>query len=166
MLTGDNVPICSIGENCSGLACDVIRHVLKVNMNPSAVVTAHRIGRKPVGQAPDKRSILMKLANQEEKKNILQSCRRVKPTGFFVNESLSPNKAAILYCLRRAKRKFPSKIDGCGSQDGRVYVWTKPHILGGSNVKTFISTRDRLNQWCETTLNVLPDAICDMNNQQ
>ena len=47
VLSGDGVPAAQTGENCIQVACDLIKDKLKLNISPSEVSTAHRLGKKP-----------------------------------------------------------------------------------------------------------------------
>ena len=94
------------------------------------------------------------------------SARRSK-TDLYVNENLTPLRSTILYVLRMAKRKFPSIITGCGSNDGSVYAFLKPlnslapdardvrlKINNQSELKRFFA--DRLDSTVESLIAVWP----------
>ena len=55
------------------------------------------------------------------KNDLLQACISGTPRDLYINESLTPGRAKVLFTLRLAKRRFPDKIAACGSHDGRVY---------------------------------------------
>ena len=106
-------------------------------------------------QGADKRNIMLKLCNSEIKKDILGACRGVKPLGLFINDDLIPSRATILFALRQAKKKFPSKIAAaCGSQDGRVFAFVKPPNPSAKNQKIFVNSMQKLEEFCSDTLNV------------
>ena len=63
---------------------------------------------------------------------------------FYINESLTPTRSAILYALRKAKRMSPGVVAGCNSENGRVYAYVKNRDAAGDvtrNKKLLINTR-------------------------
>ena len=135
---------------------------IKVNLKQSEIISANRVG-KPVanisGSEEDRRSILFKLAEYEEKVDILAACKTVKPSGLFVNESVIPKRSNILYCLRQAKKKFPNKVAACRTMDMKVFVWVKPpnpNAPGARNSRMQINTPTKLNEFC---INVLKTPL-------
>ena len=119
-----NIPTAEIGENCVQKVHDLIKNKLRINIQPSDVSTAYRLGKKPVSQQPDKRKIMVKLCRRDLKKDILNACKEIKP-GFFINESLTPTRNTILYILRQIKREPNSLLKGATTIDGRVFAWIK-----------------------------------------
>lgn len=152
IITGDKTPIYAEGENVVNVALNVIREQLKIKLSPDDISVAHRLGRKPVSQMADKRSILIKLNKHEKKEDLIQACRTVKPPQFFMNENLTPQRANILYVLRKAKKIFPEKVDGSGSHNGRVYVWIKAPNPTARKIKHFIGSKSKLEEFCTKTL--------------
>jgi len=85
---------------------------------------------------------------------LLRAARAVKPDNLYITENLTKTRSKILYGLRQAKRRFPRKINGCGSQDGRVFVWVTTPDPSAKNTKLFINTLVRFGELCEKTLGV------------
>ena len=44
---------------------------------------------------------------------------------FCANESLTPPRSTIMYVLRKMKREANSRMRGCSTMDGSVYVHVK-----------------------------------------
>ena len=155
VFSGEAVPAASDGENCGQLACNMLRNALNMEVSPSAISVAHRIGSKPVTQGPDKRSIIVKLCRREMKRDILEGCRRVKPQNLYINESLTPVRSTIMYVMRKARRQFPDRISGCNSIDGKVFVWVKPPNPSAPqprNTRTSVNTYQQLQKFCSDIL--------------
>ena len=112
--------------NIGQAVTDLLRRTLHVEIPHASMAKAHRIGVKPHTQGPDARSVLVKFTNSVIRNDILASCRRAKPTDLFANEDLTATNATILFALRQAKRKFRNKVTGCGSIDGRTFLYLKP----------------------------------------
>ena len=126
VLSGDLIPEATTGENCKEVSLQLIKEKLRINLQSSDVSTAHRLGRKPTTQGPDKRKLILKLCRRDLKRDIIAACKELKP-GFYVNESLTPTRNAILFALRRMRRSTPdSPVKGTATIDGRVFVWVKP----------------------------------------
>ena len=115
ILSGDRLPASTIGENCPAVITDAIKQDLNYSLDVNQIVSAYRVGKKPSPQGPDKRKILVKLSCRESRNDLIQAAKRVKPSGLFVNESLTPQRSRILYCIRQAKRQYPARVSGhCG----------------------------------------------------
>lgn len=155
LFSGNDIPEVTLGENCGQLISSVVREKLKLSVTPSVISIAHRVGKKPITQGPDRRGIVVKLCRREVKHDILSACRNLKPTGLFVNESLTPVRSTIMYILRKAKREFPTKISGSSSVDGRVFVWVRPpnpDAPNARNSRMAINTHLKLAQFCNDIL--------------
>ena len=144
ILSGKAIPVVSPGENVTEVALNTIKRDLKLNLKSDDILVSYRLGRKPLVQGTDNRSIMIKLRQYDLKENVIRAARRVKPDGLFLNENLTPNRSTILYGLRQAKRRHPSKITGCGSVNGRVFVWLSAAGTSGRGIKTFINSREKL----------------------
>lgn len=154
VMSGDLVPDGSPNEATTEVFAGVIKEHLKIKMAPEDVCDAFRVGRRTLKQGSDRRNILIKLRHSKVKSNLITSCKTVKPKGLYINESLTPQRSAILYALRQAKRRFPGKIDGCGSQDGRTYVWVKTPDEKAKNTKHYINSQNMLENFCNKCLNI------------
>lgn len=157
IISGNSMPSESQGENCINTACEVIKRELKYELSPDVVSNGHRIGRRSEDRTSDKRAILLKLKNQDDKRDLLVACKTSKPPNLFINESLVPRRSHVLYLLRQAKRRFP-KIAACGSHNGRVFVYLKSTTPSERNSKMFINTVEELNSWALRVLGVTLDG--------
>lgn len=163
LLSGEAVPHSEAGENCTLTVQSVLKEKLSINILPSDILSANRLGTKSKSQGPDRRTIAVKFKKTELRDDIVASCKSVKPRKIFFNECLTPTRSTILFALRQAKKKFPNKVSGCGSINGRVFVWVKPLTEGAStrNSKTFINTYSRLQEFCLKTLDSPATAVID-----
>jgi hypothetical protein len=155
LFSGSDVPHGSDGENCANIVIDLVKDKLKLNLQRSDLSVCHRLGRKPVSQQPDKRNIVVKLCRRDLKADILYACRQVKPN-MYVNESLTPIRGTIMYVLRQMKKKFPDKVSGCSSLDGKVFAWVRPAgpaVAGSRNVRWPINSLLKLQQFSTDVLN-------------
>ena len=155
VFSGSGVPRSVGGENCREIIHEVVKTKLNLNIAVSDISTAHRYGSVPTGTQQDRRGIIVKLCRRDLKKDLLSSCRTVKPD-FYVNESLTPLRNTIMYVLRQIKRKHPDKVSGCSSRDGKVFAWVKPQNASSSsagNTKVPINSHTRLDLFCTETIN-------------
>ena len=152
VLSGNTVPDVEIGENCSEIVKDLIREKLKLQISSADINTAHRIGRKPINQTRDKRSIIVKLCRRDTKRDVISASRRQSSSEkLYVNESLTPLRSKIMFTLRQMKRSHPDVVTGCSSFDGRVYAYTKPtgvQAASTRNLKHLVNTREMLVSFC------------------
>ena len=157
LISGDGVPHVAAGENCNALVCSMVKEKLKINISPNDISTSHRTGPKPRSpQVEDKRNIIVKLCRRDLKGELLSAFRKCKPN-FYINESLTPTRSAILYALRKAKRMSPGVVAGCNSENGRVYAYVKNRDAAGDvtrNKKLLINTRLKLEDFCNNVLKV------------
>lgn len=154
IISGKQLPPSKHGENVSSVVQELIKAKLNYVLRPDDISRAYRTGRATLSQSPDKRNIVVKLEHRHMKDSILQACKTSKPQDLYINESLTPGRAKILFTLRSAKRRFPGKVAACGSHDGRVYVWKKPEYASGRNAKIFINDMTKLDSFCQATFNM------------
>lgn len=165
LFSGDDIPAVSEGENCGQIVCDVIKEKLRLNFQTDILSIAHRVGKKPDKQGPDRRKIVVKLCRREVKSDLTNACRQLKPPNLFVNESLTPVRSTIMYVLRKAKRAFPEKVAGCNSSDGKVFVWVRPPNPNAPlprNSRMTINTHQRLVEFCSGILNTELSTLIDV----
>lgn len=156
VLSGSEVPAAIENEKVAKVVSDLVKNKIGVIVKQDDIVSAYRLGKRTDSQAPDGRSILVKFCKKDLKHDLLKACKTVKPRNIFINESLTRTRNVALYGLRQAKKRFPDKIDGCGSSDGRVYVWVKPpnpDVPLARNSKIFVNTSDRFSKFCTDVLN-------------
>ena len=160
IFSGSAVPVVSNGENCRDIVINLVKEKLRIELPISEINIAHRLGKKPISQAPDKRNIIVKLCRRDMKREIMVASRNSQyssstaPSGpsLFINESLTPKRQTILYALRQIKRAHPTIVVGCTSIDGRVYAYTKPpNLIQNSrerSVRHPINTHEDLTKFC------------------
>ena len=159
VVSGSDLPAATEGEDAAAVVRSLVKSKVNLVIKPSDISVAHRIGKKPANQAPDKRSLIVKFCRRDLKNDILQACRTSKPQNLFVNESLTPTRSTALYGLRQAKKKFPQVISGCNSMDGNAIVWIKPpkpNAPDARNSKMVVNTRDKFCELCTNTLKCNP----------
>ena len=127
---------------------EILQNKVKYNVPLENIVTSYRIGRKPTNQIADKRSIYVKLANRELKNSITMSSKKVKPFDLYVNENLTPTRAKIMCLIRKMRKENPSKLDGIGTHEGRVYAWIKPPGPSFRNNKVFFDSISDIQEFC------------------
>ena len=152
VLSGEGIPIHSLGENCISVAKKVIQNELKLLIPESDISVCHRLGRKPTNQTQDKRSLIIKFCRRDAKHDVLVASRRVKSKKLFANESLTPVRQSILYALRRAKRELPNIVTGTTTSNGSVFVFVKAAVEGGRDARIQINSSEKLENFCVTTL--------------
>ena len=153
LLSGDGVPQSTNDENISLVVKTTLESKLKYKLDHSNVLFAHRVGKKSP-QGPDNRPIRLKLSNPDLSRDIIKSCKVSRPSNLFINEWLTPAKSRLLTVLRHAKKRMPDKVTGCGSHNGRVFVWIKsPNLNAGKNQKIFIDGERKLEEFCNESLN-------------
>ena len=150
ILSGSDLPAVQVGELTTNVCCDIVKKKLNFNMNTTDISISHRIGKKPSAQGPDRRSLMVKLCRRDIKTTLLSACRDQKPTGFYINESLTVVRSKIMYVLRRMKKEENSRVTGAFSRDGRVFAWIKhaPGSPPGSrNIKVPVNTVAALQEF-------------------
>ena len=149
VLSGSALPVVEQGENCSVVAKELIKKELKIDMPTGDISVAHRIGRKPVNQAPDRRDIVVKLCRRDLKSELVSASRKQpKPLNLFINESLTPKRKSLLLALRRMKKAHPDLVKGSTSLDGRIYAYTKPVGNSSRDQRHLINTHESLSAFC------------------
>ena len=140
IISGNSVPEVKTDENCPVMVQEILQNRVKYNVPLENIVTSYRIGRKPTNQIADKRNIYVKLANSELKNSIIMSSKKVKPIDLYVNENLTPTRAKIMSLIQKMRKENPSKLDGIGTREGRVYAWIKPPGPSFRNTKVFFDS--------------------------
>lgn len=159
IISGKGVPVVLTGEDVRSVVKDVMKRHVNYELAPDSVTAAYRVGKKPINQAPDKRSILVEFRRKDIRDDLMRSIKMSKPDKIFISENLTPTRSAILFALRQARRRFPEKLMFCGSIGGRVYIWERAPGMTGKNTKIFINSMSTLKQFCERSLNVDPSEL-------
>ena len=113
-------------DNLTNSAIQLLRGSVQYELAPDKVLATYRVGARSPTQSPDGRGLMIKLRDEDVKRDILSACRTVRPPGLYANDDLTPYRAKILFILRKAKNKSDGKLTACGSQNGNVYAFLKP----------------------------------------
>ena len=154
IFSGTDIPDGSPNENSGDVIVQTITEKLRIqNISSSSISTAHRLGkRNPGPTSVDKRPIIVKFCHRETKRRILTAARRLKSSGLYVNESLTPLRRQILYAVRQIKRSNARLVKGCSTHDGKVLVYTLHSTNAPEDsptTKRFINTYDELKFFCD-----------------
>lgn len=164
VVSGSSLPDGTESEDTSDIFTSLVKDKVGVIIKPSDISVAHRLGRKTQTQGPDRRNLIVKLCRREKKHDLMKACKTVKPPNLFINESLTRTRATALYGLRQAKKKYPDKISGYSTYDGKVYAWLKPPnptLPHAKNSKMMVNTKERFYDLCDKTLNCNPLELVD-----
>lgn len=164
ILSGNELSRVSSEVDLKQTVVDLLRGKLKNGVPLSNILSAHRLGAKPSSQSPDGRNILVRFVDHEAKRDVLMACKKVQPPNLFANDDLTPVGNSIYYALRQAKKKFPTKVGGSGSNNGRVFAFvSSPNsssgIVGSPNssngkVKIFFNTIQKVDEFFNRELGV------------
>ena len=156
LVISGHVPVAHERENCNMIVRNMLKEI-HINVPENEISTAHRLGKKPAYGKEDKRNIIFKLCRRDIKREILDACRQQKPR-YYINESLTPTRSAIMYVLRKAKQLHPDIIGSTKSFDGNVQVWLPTStIASASNSspkynRTTINTKEKLEELLQSKL--------------
>lgn len=151
IISGQNIPVGYNGENCVEVVRQLSLDKLGLTFDACDVSTAHRLGKRNNPESPDKRGIIVKFCRRDISKRLFSAARTKRPVNLYINESLTPTRRKILYALRQIKKAHPNIVSGCTSQDGKVFVYTKPSANSppeAQNLKTPINSNDQLISFC------------------
>ena len=157
IFSGDQIPVTTDQEDSATVICQLINDKLNANdvhISPTDISVAHRLGSKPANGVDDRRSIIAKFVRRNQKRTILLAARKAKPNGFFVNESLTPTRQKIAFALRKANKKFPSKITAPSTFDGSISVGVLPantSVRSTPIPRVTINSMDKLFDFCQKT---------------
>ena len=155
-ITGDNVPQAFV---------QFLHRELRYELPPSNIVAAYRIGARLPGQSVDNRSVMLKLRDDETKKDVKSAFRSIKPPNVYSNEDLPPSRARLLCLLRQAKKISKGKLTGCGSLNGNVFAYIVPTDATGKSQKVFVRTVEKLESLCDVigiSFSALTDGLSDL----
>ena len=157
VLAGPSIPEVSNGEKCGEIAINLIKSKLNLNLTPDAISTAHRLGKKPISQGPDKRKIVVKFTRRDLKRDVVSASRKqVKPAQLFVSESLTPARSTLFFALRKMRSAHPEIVKGCTTFEGKVFAFTKPSnpSVYARDQRHFINSYDKLVSFCRDFIKV------------
>ena len=165
-------------EDVKILACNLIKTKFgsNIQITPNDISVAHRLQAKqpsPQG-SPRHPNIYAKLVRRDLKKDLILASKnqnKAAPSKIFINESLTPQRAAVLRTLVKLKRDHEA-IRGVTSIEGEVYAFTPApppaeaaRNLGGErrrrDIRHRINNRRQLLKFCN---NFLKEALEDFAN--
>ena len=159
LVISGQIPEVREGEDCNKIVRELLKDI-RLSVPATEISTAHRLGRKPINGRPDHRNIIFKLCRRDLKRDILDACRQQKPN-YYINESPTPSRNAILYVLRKAKQQNPEVIGNARSYDGNIHLW-QPSADPSSNSrfnKIIINTKCKLEEILRDKLNCGSDKF-------
>ena len=155
IISGDQLPLAGRDEDTKRTVLNLFRNKLKLQCNENEIVSAVRLGPKPVSQRPDRRIILVTTSCRETKTSIFAACKAEKPS-FYVNENLTPRRRTVMYVLRKIKRMHPDRLKGYSSFDGKVFAYTPPlpsaAAVSPRDVRTPINNYEALVKFCNDVI--------------
>ena len=87
LIMAGTIPHAPQAVDCKFIEREQILEHLGLEFAIEDISMGHRIGVKPKIQGEDKHNIMFKLCNRDEKRNILKSCKVVKPKKFYITET-------------------------------------------------------------------------------
>ena len=145
---------------------DLPRSKVNYELQTHNIVSSSRLSSRPSTQVPGRRKIVVKLIYNEARRDIVQACKLARPADLYINDNLSKNRSRILYALRQAKRRKPELLGGCGSQNGRFFVWIKAPDASTKNRKAYLNSWDKLSDFCVRSLQLEADSLITDNETQ
>jgi len=109
----------------TAILCSILKKHMKYELKPDAILNTKTLMNNTGPGASSKRGMLVKMRNVQDKLDMLTACKIAKPLNLYVNENLTRERSRVLAALRKAKRRKPDVVDGCGSRDGSIMVWIK-----------------------------------------
>ena len=147
IISGEKVPLVTPGEVGSEIVQRLVKDELKLNLSPDSISTAHRLGRKPPNQSPDRRNLIVKLVRRDVKHEIISASRKQpRRSNLYISESLTPARSSLFYALRQMKKS--RLIKGCTTYDGRVYAFTASPQESQRDVRHPITSHEDLKKFC------------------
>lgn len=140
IISGPLLPPEQRGENPTTVVLDAVKEHLKINMNQSDVSIAHRLGQN---RQNTNKPIVVKLVNRSLKHDLKGACIQLKPQ-LYVNESLTPKRAALFKQVLHIRKEHKNKFQQCHTQDGKIIIKLK-----NSTVKHVICDSDSLMKFLD-----------------
>lgn len=165
VISGSSLPPGQKDENTLNTVSSLITNNLKIKLSENDILSAHRLGRKTLSQQADLRRIVVRFSSIGVKRDLLSSCRTVKPPGLYFNDYLTPTRSEILFTLRQTKRRFPNVIAAVGSQNNSVFAFLKPQNASDKNFKVIINSKVKLGEFCEKSLGASLEEITTGNTR-
>ena len=172
VFSGDKIKVYQPDEDCVSIAKNMINSELKLAMDP-IISSAHRMGRPPAPEStePDKRSIIVKFVKRDDKFKVLKKAtnKSTRVSGLYVNESLTPTRAKILYVLRQCKKNRNSPLKGTSTLNGRVFAVHKASATSSDDdpmLRTEINTKENLQDFVQNFLKESLESFLDSEGRR
>ena len=172
VFSGDKIKVYQPDEDCVSIAKNMINSELKLAMDP-IISSAHRMGRPPAPEStePDKRSIIVKFVKRDDKFKVLKKAtnKSTRVNGLYVNESLTPTRAKILYVLRQCKKNRNSPLKGTSTLNGRVFAVHKASATSSDDdpmLRTEINTKEKLQDFVQNFLKESLESFLDSEGRR
>ena len=143
ILSGPSIIAPNSDNSCEKIAIDAVKNNLDINILPGDISTAHTLPAKN-GQTP---KIILKFTRRDAKNRILKAARTKRNNNIFANESLTPLRNKIFYTLRKMKRSAEEVLN-VGTNDGKIFAYTKPVTAGGLNQRHLVNANEELADFC------------------
>ena len=155
------------GEITRNVAIDTIKEKLGgLIIQPSDISVAHRLQSKnTTAQGSKPPNIYVKLCRRDLKRELIYASKQQPkdaPNKIYINESLTPQRNAVLRTLLRMRKSHDDVIMGVTSLEGQVYTYT-PYPDAADrppsdkrqkqkDVRHRINTRAQLEKFCRDYL--------------
>ena len=100
-----------------------------MKLSTNDIDACYRIGKKIFPQNSNKpaRKILVKFTNTDTKTEFIKASKKVRPSGLFLNESLTETREKTPYLLRKIRKKMSNTgpFVGVSTIEGNIYVYLK-----------------------------------------
>ena len=149
ILSGPAIPPVGPGEQTAVVVKDLVKDKLNLEIGLNDISVAHRLGKKPINQIPDRRSIVVKLCRRDLKRTLISGSFNQRNPSIYVNESLTAPRRTIMFTLRQIRKAHPNLLAGCSSYEGRVFAKTKdPNASNRKLLRHPVNTHDQLKNFC------------------
>lgn len=141
IISGPSLPSETQNENSTEVVVNAIKQTLRINIDPTDINIAHRIGNK--SKQSTMKPIIVKLHSRQKKEDIISACITIKPN-LYVNESLTPKRLALFKTIRSIRKAHLHLFKQCYTKDGKIHI-----KLSCSNQKHIITNEQTLNDFLD-----------------
>ena len=96
IFSANSVPEYRAGEVTATDLVTLTKEKLNLIIQPEAILSAYRMGNPSNLQGPDRRRIAVKFFCIENKKQVTEVCKSLRPSGLYVNENLTQLRSSVL----------------------------------------------------------------------
>ena len=123
IISGDLLPTESPHEDTPNIVIETLKDHLKYQLPRERITAAYRIGRRTSDRGnTDKRRIILKLADRNQKKDLMAACIAMKVRGLYINEELTPEVNSLFYDLRQLRKNNSNSFFRLYTRDGVIKV--------------------------------------------